>query len=812
MPANKETYELDTSQAARQLDELQQRAERLRQTLETARSTLGSAAGQDPGFRMGLRELAATQGAASSMQAVMGSAIPGAWDPRAVIEAGVKAGQHDASVLLGQREAPSISAIVEAARNAGAAAPMEMGLNTRAVVSSLMQSAQVTAIGGGATGAIDPTLLLPTARQIGGFGPMPGTPLSTTSTLYGVATSSITGDPTMMMAAGGMVTGAQAAGRLPAMSSRAFMRGALSGGAFALEAAVDYGTESERTGVYKPSGAIEAGARGIGSIIGGFAGALTGNPWVAAAGAAAGGEILQRAADWVIGGAVRGQEGMTQLSSVTELWNERWSRGISDDRRGILPIGVGTPTEAGSVEARWARMGTISASANHNLSYFWSKERSVSDLQVAQTWSGVSEAMLAGGLDPRQFSGTRGATIPLGPFVSNIRPSADVIETTKGAIEDSLQIRARAEVRRMNRAAPDNQELAELWTQRLATRYHNIAPDIQKSLAPVIASLPETGGNVTDILERYGPIATERYMQTTRPSQARDIMDYVDDSAYLRTSERRYRFAASQARGSGRAMAESLAEKISILGGMQEGSDSLTMAETRAAYRDTMRTAFEQQEITAYDIPSTRLHGIEAMLHAMPYAPGLRFGTSLAGIGLRRMQIGRLSSWMGARRATGDLSEAEELGLTQQITGLQVEQVQSLANLTEGATDRIPALSSGAPSFSGRIDSVGLAAYNIALTGHPRRQYGAVGGAHLARQDRFLRNLLSSPDEVAPYSRNSLDGGGIGAAATGILSQILDELRKLNGQRSGQRPGEAIGQAVALGQGKRGTGTGGSFN
>jgi hypothetical protein len=200
-------------------------------------------------------------------------------------------------------------------------------------------------------------------------------------------------------------------------------------------------------------------------------------------------------------------------------------------------------------------------------------------------------------------------------------------------------------------------------------------------------------------------------------------------------------------------------------------------------------TAFEQENAAGYETPMARLQGMLAIAQVWPYAPGQVFGLRAEMVRRELTQAHRVQAFMDYRRQTGQLSEQEELSLTQQISGLQVAGMQGIADIAEGGPNLLPGIAATGAFGAGlrRFTSLQQASLFVGKYGSPRRSYGAFNGG----QAQMQRNFYDSFDiPTGPYSRSAGVNNGLGGEATNILRQILNELQRQNGQGKGssQRP------------------------
>jgi hypothetical protein len=284
--------------------------------------------------------------------------------------------------------------------------------------------------------------------------------------------------------------------------------------------------------------------------------------------------------------------------------------------------------------------------------------------------------------------------------------------------------------------------ISQMYTRRLTERYLRAAPETQNMVGPIFAGLPESGGNVADILMAHGAEKTSRFMELgvekdQMPSMG--IEELMGLSAGIRGTGRDLGFAGLQARGTGASTAGVLRARMDLIGKLPGGTGSMIYAQSRAGLRDATRAAFDQEGAAGYGIRRSNIDADRAISNTSPYAPGNRFGIELRGMAADRAEYSRLSKYMEGRRASGDLSEHEELELTGRMNSLRVSVAQSVGTLSEGVENRMPALSTlgGRASFR-RFDSNQLAAVALWRAGSPVRGRGAMGGRQQHMQEDFV--------------------------------------------------------------------------
>src|SRR5579871_607371 len=171
---------------------------------------------------------------------------------------------------------------------------------------------------------------------------------------------------------------------------------------------------------------------------------------------------------------------------------------------------------------------------------------------VGRTFGNVAGALFAGGIDP--FGPGYGA-----PGVDPFGGSRGLFGRTadrgfgRGNLSDALVGMAGTAIVNAYRRFGSDESLTETYTRRLGRLFGDRADDVSESIAPVFGTLPETGGNVADILTRFGAEATSTFLrlQNEDGSSAVDPMQLSRTSALLRGGDRLAGFARTQARGVG---------------------------------------------------------------------------------------------------------------------------------------------------------------------------------------------------------------------------------------------------------------------
>lgn len=440
---------------------------------------------------------------------------------------------------------------------------------------------------------------------------------------------------------------------------------------------------------------------------------------------------------------------------------------------------------------------------------FGSSSQRPSAATLGGIWSQFGEGLFGAGINPWQ--GTRGGFDRIGMV------PIDGSGSTSGLIRGAAGLAHNTAASIMN--LPDT--LASQLTRIIGIQYGTEASkQIGREQAAIIGATPETGGNIADMMVRFGPMATARNRKMWGAigassihgieNAAPDVNPWVlsNASAASREAQREARIGATLQRGSGAAVFGAIGREMEAYAALPGGRDSEAYTSAHARRREARMAAYAQQDIEAYGIPATRLATQRGVLDALPYAPGYRFGVELQSIALNRRQAGVIQT----RLQRGDLTEQQQLQLEQELSGLRVASARSVAALTEGVADRLPALSAGRPTRFSRLDATQLAALNLGRMGHPGREFGAVNGAQLAAQDAFVNQMLGPGGErmIAPMGRDLPVGT---ERVEALLERIAQILQQNGGAGAGPRTrvGEAVnkGQAVANGNPAPSYGNGG---
>jgi hypothetical protein len=247
------------------------------------------------------------------------------------------------------------------------------------------------------------------------------------------------------------------------------------------------------------------------------------------------------------------------------------------------------------------------------------------------------------------------------------------------------------------------------------------------------------------------------------------------------------------ARGAAAGVRQALGGELSLLSGLPGGTESAAYADALARYRDADSQAFEASNITRNGIPSAILSGRRSVLQHLPYAPASWMENNLQMIGVERRELHDLQAQMQRRRASGMLSEREELDFTNRIWAERSAIAQNLNEIGGDYSARLPELSAGRPSYTSKYNSITASADAVNRAGGYTRVFGSINGGQRAHQDSLIRDLGFSPSEISRPSPTS--GLNTDPAVLNLLSKIADATSKMassgssGGAPSTSRPG-----------------------
>ena len=247
----------------------------------------------------------------------------------------------------------------------------------------------------------------------------------------------------------------------------------------------------------------------------------------------------------------------------------------------------------------------------------------------------------------------------------------------------------------------------------------------------------------------------------------------------------RYSIAGNQVRGSGAAMLAAIGIAGQEYGEAGVKPDSPIWGDLNTKRRSAQMTMFHQQDVLAFELPMAQMNAQEQIHQNLPFSPGYGLALSMQRMKLRapyiNQRIGRYNELM----SRGDLSEDEQMQQAGEIMGLQVQQSRDLGMLASGGPGRIASIAAGAPSFRGRYDSMSLARTALMNSGHPRRDYGFIGGGQNASDAWFAQFRGEGFDAMGvtkPFSKTgAMDASSSGPQILQVLQAIYSKMGNAGG-------------------------------
>lgn len=518
-----------------------------------------------------------------------------------------------------------------------------------------------------------------------------------------------------------------------------------------------------------------------GAILGGGIGFLFGGPAAAAGGAA-------------IGSGFGGAIGNFATAGVENKFNSIEAQLIT---KGTL--GTFDRRTIGSRDARFDM--TRDMLADEHGGEWVNGPYGVSSSTIAGAYVGIENAMLTGGLDPYAKTGSRtfGITDRDGKRWDDVLNGGDGTLTGKRSrfqLMDTLTANAIAAIHMM---AGGREEAGESVTRRAFERYKDKAPDVLKDVGQIYADMPDVGDNLVDRIAKYGPMRTMEFdrLQNDQGTLPMAEGNYFRLSADVRTAGRNVRRAGLQTRGSAAAQSGILASELDEIGAAPGGKDSMLYAQTAAQLRDARRQQFGTEGITSFELPMSHLNGMLDRASVMPFAPANVLAMTMQAVGLERQEVGRIDAYTKQRRSRGELSEEEELQLSQRRESLLTTQAQQITQLSDGFIQRLPSFASGLPGrFQGRFTTESMAAFNVSIMGaHHIRAFGARNGQEIAAQDAIFDSIGAPKPPRATSPTQNTSNAMNSDKILAVLMQIAQLLA--SGQRGGGRAGEGVGTAAA---------------
>lgn len=318
---------------------------------------------------------------------------------------------------------------------------------------------------------------------------------------------------------------------------------------------------------------------------------------------------------------------------------------------------------------------------------------------------------------------------------------------------------------------------------RLAKQYGLATPEIARMAAPALAARNRYADNNADLLLNFGAEGYGAYQDVIGGKQLspRELTAVAN----IQRQQGRIEMASLQTRGAASATLQQVNTQLNEIARLPDGRSSLAFAQGSAQARELGFEAFQTEQIGRFALPMTELSGRMARANLMPFGSGNQLSMQFENIGLQRQRIGDLESFRRRRRASGQLSEQEELSLSQQIEESRNSIAGSIGMLGEGRENLLPGLTAGATRYSGRFTSTSLAALSLAGSGSPIRSYGAVNGRHLAQQDSLWQEMGGAGFE-RPSSRSmALNNGRDSAEIVSAIKELTRTMERLMGDNGG---------------------------
>lgn len=404
---------------------------------------------------------------------------------------------------------------------------------------------------------------------------------------------------------------------------------------------------------------------------------------------------------------------------------------------------------------------------------------------VGRTFGAISSGLYAGGINPfgagekvdgftlRTFNkASFDKDIDLVERANRLKDPASRIGETIGLAEQVQNKARRGGYISTSTVEGEQEDLATTYTRRLSLLFGKDASVVAPKIGSIFGSEPETGGNIADILGRFGAQNTTTYLriQDKNLNTPIDPLVLAQTSAGIRGAGRTAAIGSLAATSSGANAERAFASQEGIIAGLPGGRDSLAFAQADSNRRSARAQRFGQDDITSYGLEATALQGQRERINLLPFGSGNLLATELSTIRNNTKQLGVI----GDRLKLGDLSEQERLSLTQQREGLLTQNAQGVAQLSEGLENRLPSLSSGRSSSFSRFDSSQLAALAYARQGSPNRSSGAING----KQAQDQQDFLSGFGVAGANSAHSRTGDINSSSAVEVLTRILSALEK----------------------------------
>lgn len=388
---------------------------------------------------------------------------------------------------------------------------------------------------------------------------------------------------------------------------------------------------------------------------------------------------------------------------------------------------------------------------------------------------------------------------------------------------DTLINNALGDIKSQAVREPGFQEtIGETYTKRLSLILGNDAPAGAKRVAPMFSrEFGERGGNIADLLMKFGPESTLLYERML----SKDLQSPIDPrelsriSGEMAANSRQRTLGALQVRGRGAAATGAALADMNTLAQLPEGKQSVAYAEANAARRSGLQQFFHEQDTMRYDIPRDALNARRDIARELPYQPGYGMRFAMESLQMRSGEITEKTGRFRTLMSMGDLSEDQERAYRKELLDLKVEQAHDIGTLAEGGPNRMRAMFAGGLSRRGRFDSMSMARTALWKSGHPRQDYGFAGGAHMAHSDDWFAQFGVAVDPISRTSQINAPNaarGMIGAGASGgvtrttspaqeqLLAKIAGSLERIERGMGGSMSNPGGGPQVASARSRTG--------
>lgn len=424
--------------------------------------------------------------------------------------------------------------------------------------------------------------------------------------------------------------------------------------------------------------------------------------------------------------------------------------------------------------------------------------------QLAGSYETSYQALISAGIDPEQ----RTLGVAVGGKGQRSKASRDLEALGKqwqqrgslSALGVDMQTRAFLMPKETVSSIEGLQKLFEYLSENAGKRYGSASQEVMdKVIGPILSQVNLLGGgqqgsrlgfgNMTDVFFKFGPQMSAQYAEAITPFGKSPEVTLRDTMSWTRTfQQNQYQINRANLgiRGVGAATEALYGERMRAIEGMPGGRDSIAFLETQRLKRQSMFQNFEEQDAIEFGVPMTRAMGERDRSRMMPFGGGNAYSNELRVLGLQAGHLSHLEKRFATLKEGNQLSEMQELAEISKIETAKTQVTASVVNLSEGMEQYLPSLMAGGTKWSGRFNTMNLAAMRLGRLGSVSREFGATGGSHLMMQDNFLRSMgMAGVGGVGAPSSN--------AVVENLLREIRDLLRGSGG--SGARPTEARGAA-----------------